>query len=138
MKGRVIGFWVTTAITAVAFGVGGAMDAMVNPQAAEIMKHLGYPLYVAQIIGVFKLVGVGVLLAPGLARAKEWAYAGMAIDLLGASASHTFSGDGPKDVVLPLVIAAIAAASWALRPSSRVMGQLFADKGAHPAPGAAT
>jgi uncharacterized membrane protein YphA (DoxX/SURF4 family) len=137
MKGKIIGYWITTGLVALAFGPGGVMDFMAGPEVAAIMSHLGYPLYMARILGVFKILGTVAVLAPGMARIKEWAYAGIAIDLIGAAASHWAVGDGPKDVLPPLVLLVVTAASWGLRPPSRVVGQLFAGPGAQPAPGAA-
>jgi hypothetical protein len=43
----------------------------------------------------------------------------MIFDLTGASASHVASGDGAFHIVTPLVLAALVAASWALRPEGR-------------------
>ena len=43
-----------------------------------------------------KLVGVVLLLAPVPARLKEWAYAGIAIDLGSALIAHVAVGDGPQ------------------------------------------
>ncbi|HEX5099918.1 MAG TPA: DoxX family protein, partial [Polyangiaceae bacterium] len=59
------------------------------------------------------------ILAPRFPRLKEWAYAGMFFDLTGAALSHAAAGDPASNVVVPLVILALAASSWALRtPSS--------------------
>ena len=51
------------------------------------MTHLGYPNYVSIILGVAKILGVVALLQPWFKTIKEWAYAGFAIDLIGATAS---------------------------------------------------
>lgn len=138
MKGKVIGYWVATGLSVLGLGVGGFFDLINAPFAQEIMKHLGYPPYLATLLGVWKMVGLAVILAPGLARAKEWAYAGFTIDLVSASYSHGMSGDGPKDFLPPFLFLAVLAASWALRPPSRVMGQIRAgSSSAAPASGAA-
>ena len=50
------------------------------------------------------------------------AYAGIAFDLTGAACSHAAVGDPAVKVIVPLVILAIAVASWALRPASRKIG----------------
>lgn len=83
------------------------------------MRELGYPDYLASILGVWKLLGVVVMLAPGLGLIKEWAYAGFAFDLTGAAASHAFIADPTAKVVTPLIIFTLVAASWWLRPESR-------------------
>jgi len=119
MKAKNIIYWITTILIAAMFVMGGIVDIGRGPQVVEGMKHLGYPLYMAVILGVWKILGALAILAPRLPVLKEWAYAGILFDLTGASASHAFSGDGAKEVATPLIILLIAMASWALRPASR-------------------
>jgi DoxX-like family len=83
------------------------------------VQHLGYPLYFATLLGVWKLLGAIVITAPGLPRVKEWAYAGFCFDLTAAAMSHAAVGDATGDIVAPLVFLALVVASWALRPESR-------------------
>jgi hypothetical protein len=83
------------------------------------MVALGYPLYFMTILGAWKVLGGAVILAPGLPRLKEWAYAGIVFDLTGAALSHAFAGDPAAKLVNPLILTGIALASWALRPTSR-------------------
>ena len=118
-KKQAIGYWVTTALVGFAFAAGGLVDLLGAPQVMCAMAHLGYPAYVASILGVWKLLGAGAIVAPGLPRVKEWAYAGMFFDLTGAAISHAVLGDGASAVLTPLVLSALVAASWALRPESR-------------------
>jgi uncharacterized membrane protein YphA (DoxX/SURF4 family) len=125
MKGKIVGYWIATVLTTLLMLPGGVMDFLNLPQAQEIMKHLGYPMYVAPMLGAWKILGTVVILAPGLPRVKEWAYAGMAIDLIGASVSHMNSGDGPGNWALPLVGVVVVAASSILRPQSRVHGSIL-------------
>jgi len=120
-KQRSIGYWAATSLAAAAFLAGGAFDLAHGAQADAAMVHLGYPVYVGTILGVWKLLGALAILAPRLPRLKEWAYAGMLFDLTGAAASHASVGDPLAEVVTPLVILAIVLASWALRPAGRVL-----------------
>ena len=122
MKMRLIACWVTTALVAFVFVAGGVMDVLQPPDVIKGITHLGYPVYFATILGVWKVLGGLVVLAPRLPRLKEWAYAGMIIDVTGAAASHAYVGDPPVNSVIPLVIAGIVMASWALRPASRTLG----------------
>jgi uncharacterized membrane protein YphA (DoxX/SURF4 family) len=85
------------------------------------MSHLGYPLYFAALLGAWKVLGALAIVAPGLPRLKEWAYAGMFFDLSGAAISHGSVGDPPARWLTPLAILAVVVASWALRPRSRVL-----------------
>jgi uncharacterized membrane protein YphA (DoxX/SURF4 family) len=120
-RAKTIGYWAATGLAALAFISGGALDAARGEQVRGIMSHLGYPLYFAAIIGIWKVLGGLAILAPRLPRLKEWAYAGMFFDLSGAALSHGSVGDPPARVITPLVILAVVAASWALRPKTRVL-----------------
>ncbi len=101
------------------FALGGSWTPIHAPPVIATVKALGCPAYVATILGVWKLLGAVTLLAPRLPRLKEWAYAGIVFDLSGAAFSHASAGDAANKVVIPLVLLAIAFASWALRPESR-------------------
>lgn len=137
MKGKVIGYWIATALTTLLMLPGGVADLINAPFAQEIMKHLGYPNYVAPMLGAWKILGTVVILAPGLTRVKEWAYAGMVFDLVGAGVSHLMTGDGPKDWMMPFVGVLFVVASSVLRPQSRVFGQIMPGGDSAPASGAA-
>jgi hypothetical protein len=119
MKAKTIGYWVATGLVAFAMGAGGAFDVLNGPDVVTLMAHLGYAPYVAPLLGFWKVFGAVVVLAPRLPRLKEWAYAGIVFDLSGAAVSHAASHDPLSNVLTPLVILAIAVASWALRPESR-------------------
>jgi hypothetical protein len=67
---------------------------------------------------VGKLVGVCVLLVPGIAKLKEWAYVAFGITILSASYSHLLSGDGLL-ALEPLVTFAALVISYLLRPPHR-------------------
>ena len=126
MKARKLGYWITTALVALVFASGGFFDLAKAPPVAATMAHLGYPAYVATILGLWKLLGTVALLAPGFPRLKEWAYAGMVFDLTGAAVSHAAAGDGAAVVATPLVVLALAIASWALRPAGRRLAAVWA------------
>jgi uncharacterized membrane protein YphA (DoxX/SURF4 family) len=119
MKAQAVGYWICTVLIALAFLSGGIADLLRPPQVLEGMTHLGYPPYFMLILGAWKVVGGIAILLPGFPLLKEWAYAGMIFDLTGASASHVASGDDVRHILVPLVLAALVVASWALRPESR-------------------
>ena len=119
-----MGYWVATALVAFAIGAGGVADVVGAPEVMEGFRKLGYPDYFATIIGVWKVGGAVVLVAPRFPLVKEWAYAGIVFDLTGASASHAFSGDPIGNIMVPLVLLALLIASWWLRPSSRRLNQV--------------
>ena len=118
-KGRVIGYWVATALVALAMGGGGVADVLRLEPVVEIITKLELPVYILTIIGVAKILGVVAVLLPGFARLKEWAYAGFSIDLIGATAAHVFVKDPIVDTITPMFVWLIVIASWWLRPDSR-------------------
>ncbi len=61
------------------------------PQAIEFITKLGYPAYFAMFIGIARILGAAGILIPGYPRITEWAYAGIAFDLIGATYSQIAS-----------------------------------------------
>jgi len=118
---RTIGYWLATGVAALAFAVPGVGNLSRVPQIAVDMAHLGYPPYFLTVLGTWKLLGAAAIVVPRFPRLKEWAYAGMIFDLTGAAISRAVSGDGVLTVIEPLLIGALVAASWALRPEGRML-----------------
>ncbi len=119
MSSKTMGYWIATGLFCAALGLGGLAYVIRVEFMAERMAELGYPLYFMTILGTAKLLGVAALLAPARPLLKEWAYAGFAFDLIGATASHAFAGDPLAETVRPAVMLGICAASYLLRPASR-------------------
>lgn len=122
MKWKAIAYWTTTAIVALALLPGGVAQLLHQRDTVAGIVLLGYPAYFATILGFWKVLGGATLLAPRLPRLKEWAYAGAVFDLTGAAASHAACGDFGAygfHLAVPLLLAGVAAVSWALRPASR-------------------
>jgi DoxX-like family len=94
-KGRVIAFWVATALFCLQIGFT-AYAQLRLPQVADAFTHLGFPAYFRVELSWAKFLGVVLLLAPVPARLKEWAYAGFAITLGSALIAHLAVGDGPE------------------------------------------
>lgn len=128
MNLKKVGYWQATAVVVFVLLTGGAASLLARPENAQGMKDLGYPVYLMTILGVWKLLGGLALLAPRLPRLKEWAYAGTFFDFTGAVCSHAAAGSDVRHIVVPAVFAAIALASWALRPPSRVLGEIIATR----------
>ena len=120
-RSKSIGFWVATIFGPASFVIGGVLNLTGSPEALAGMQHLGYPAYFAMILGFWKLAGAIAIVAPGLPRLKEWAYAGFFFDLTGAALSRAAVGDSTGDIIAPLVFLALVVASWALRPASRTL-----------------
>ena len=93
MKKTKIIYWIFTSLFAFLMLGSSIPDILSVPVAVKGMHEgLGYPLYFIPFIGVAKLLGVAAILIPGYPRIKEWAYAGLLFDLLGATYSIIASG----------------------------------------------
>jgi hypothetical protein len=89
MKKINILYWVFTGLFGAFMLFSAIPDIIIVPEAVELVSNqLGYPTYIIPFLGVAKTLGVIAILIPGLPRIKEWAYAGLFFDLLGA----TYSG----------------------------------------------
>jgi uncharacterized membrane protein YphA (DoxX/SURF4 family) len=118
---RTIAYWVTTVLVAAPAAVAGTMDVLrIQPLFSQLLQ-LGYPAYFATILGIWKVLGAVALLTPRYPRVKEWAYAGMFIDYTAAVVSYVAVGVGSaSNLSGPVMSVAFLAASWALRPPSRI------------------
>ena len=126
MKLKSISYWVVTAMLAFFIGSGGAAELAHVPGNIEGLVQLGYPAYFATIIGFWKVLGAIAILAPGLPRLKEWAYAGIFFNMTGAAATGVFTHSAAWHVIVDLALTALTVASWALRPPSRRLeGRLY-------------
>ena len=111
---------------------GAQWDLSRNDYVRDTFAHLGYPLYLLTILGVWKLLGILAIAVPGFPRLKQWAYAGMFLTYSGAFLSHLAVGDPASAWAGPLGFAAITLVSWALwpwvrrTPAPNVITRLFA------------
>ena len=116
---RTIAYWTFTLMVAFEMVAGSMWDLLEIDYVRAVLTHLGYPLYLLLILGVWKLPCAVVLLVPRFPRLKEWAYAGAFFNYSGAVFSHVSAGDGANRWAWPLVFAVLTLASWALRPPER-------------------
>jgi hypothetical protein len=114
MKTNKIIFWTTTIFLFLFEGVMPLSALLFAPSSATAgTVYLGFPAYFAFVLIAFKVFGSILLVIPRLpGRIKEWTYAGFAFNFICASVSH-FVIDGFVFVsFFPLIIFAIAIASY--------------------------
>ena len=82
-------YWICTGLIVAALGIGSVMD-LIYSSSAESVTSLGYPAYLIPFLSVARLLAITVFLLPVYKYPilREWAYAGITFDLLGAFYSH--------------------------------------------------
>ncbi|MEA9412704.1 MULTISPECIES: DoxX family protein [unclassified Flavobacterium] len=112
-------YWIATLWLALGMLSTGIVQVLKLKEEADMMAHLGYPLYFLTILGVWKILGVITILIPKLPLLKEWAYAGFVFAMSGAVFSHFASGDGAKEYFGPILLLVLTVISWYYRPTDR-------------------
>ncbi|HEY6954142.1 MAG TPA: DoxX family protein [Flavisolibacter sp.] len=115
-------YWISTAWLALGMVSTGIVQLMRSKQGqggADMINHLGYPVYMLTLLGACKILGVIVLLIPGYRVLKEWVYAGFVFMMSGAMYSHIASGDAAKDLFPSLLLVLLTLVSWYFRPLNR-------------------
>ena len=115
---RKIVYWGSTGLVSLAL-LGSLTYLTGSPEVVAGFAKAGYPQHLRIVLGIAKPVAAIVLLLPGFALLKEWAYAGVTFALVMAFISAYLTGDGVKTWSLPLVLLALLVVSYATRPASR-------------------
>jgi len=119
-------YWISTVWLATGMLATGTLqlfrakaEGAVAPPGVEGIIHLGYPVYLLTILGVWKILGVVALLIPKYPLLKEWAYAGFFFAMSGAIFSHIAVGDPIKEIIPASILLIMTVVSWHFRPASR-------------------
>lgn len=115
---RKVTYWLTTGVVAALAAFAGFSYLSGNPQAVQGFAHVGYPQQLRIILGIAKLLGAITLVAPGLPKVKEWAYAGFTFTWIAAFFAHYLAKDGPVAFV-PVILLALLFVSYTTRPPDR-------------------
>src|SRR3954470_180323 len=114
---RKIAYWTCTAIACLAL-LGSLSYLTGSAQVVAGFAKAGYPQHLRIVLGIAKPIAAIVLLLPGFALLKEWAYAGVTFALVMATISSYLSEGGAK-WILPLALLTLVAVSYFTRPPSR-------------------
>src|SRR6202165_1436207 len=115
---RKFAYWGSTVIVAVAL-LMAASYLTGSEQVVSGFAKAGYPQHLRIVLGIAKPVAALVLLLPGFALVKEWAYAGVTFALTMAFISAYSSGEPVTTRILPLVLLVLLAVSYVTRPPNR-------------------
>jgi uncharacterized membrane protein YphA (DoxX/SURF4 family) len=115
-------YWIATiwlALGMVATGAGQLIKMKAGQGGEDMITHLGYPVYLLSLLGIWKILGVVALLIPRFPLLKEWAYAGFFFVMSGAVFSHIASGDPVNELFPSLLLLILIVVSWYFRPADR-------------------
>ena len=132
MKKIKIIYWIFTSLFAFLI-LGSAIPDIFSAQVAvEGFRQIGMPAYLLPFLGIAKLLGVVAILIPGYPRIKEWAYAGLVFDLVGATWSIAASGQAVGNWAFMALPIALGIGSYVfyhkkLRASSAVRNSNITD-----------
>jgi hypothetical protein len=115
---RKIVYWSSTALVA-AMLLMSLSYLTGSEQVVSGFTRSGYPQHLRIVLGIAKPAAAIVLLLPGLALVKEWAYAGAAYALGMAFIAARSIGEGVQVWAMPLALLALLIVSWLTRPASR-------------------
>jgi hypothetical protein len=115
---RKVVYWAATALACLAL-FGSLSYLTGSPQVVEGFAKAGYPQHLRIVLGIAKPAAAIVLLLPGFALLKEWAYAGVTFALVMATISNYQSNGGVKGAALPVLLLVLVAVSYFMRPASR-------------------
>lgn len=106
-------FWIFTTLFGGFMLFSAIPDIMVVPDAITFVSGtLGYPEYIIPFLGVAKTLGVIAIVIPGFPRITEWAYAGLFIDLIGATYSNIMVDGFQPGMLFMVVVIGIGALSY--------------------------
>lgn len=112
-------YWIATAWLSLGMLSTGIVQLIREKNESDMFHRLGYPTYLMLILGVLKILGVGVILLPRLPLLKEWAYAGFCFAMTGALLSHLVVQDPAKELFGPALLLLLTFVSWYYRPDNR-------------------
>lgn len=108
---RRLRYWIPTGILAALILMSGVFNVTHQPNVVQSLQHLGYPVYLATLLGLWKvLAALALVFGSRWPRLKEWAFAGLFFDLSGAIVAHVAVRDpialsAPAAVLLGLTAA---------------------------------
>ncbi|MGC1241003.1 MAG: DoxX family protein [Chryseosolibacter sp.] len=121
-------YWISTLWLSLGMVSTGIVQLFRMKAETDFILALGYPAYFLTILGIWKLLGVVVLLVPGFSLIKEWAYAGFFFAMSGAIFSHIASGSSIGEIAPSLLLLTLTVISWCFRPADRKVSSVLTVK----------
>ena len=115
-------YWIATiwlALGMLSTGIVQLLKEKDGQGGADMITHLGYPVYLLTFLGILKILGAIAVIIPKFPLLKEWAYAGFFFIMTGAIFSHIASGDPVNEILPALLLLILIVVSWYFRPAGR-------------------
>lgn len=112
-------YWIATVWLALGMLSSAIVQLLKVKEAVESIIHLGYPSYLLTVLGIWKILGVIVILIPKFPLLKEWAYAGFFFVLSGALFSHIVMKAPLNEIFPSVLLLTLTILSWYFRPADR-------------------
>lgn len=105
MKRLNILYWTSTILFSLFMGMTGVQNVMMTQGSIDLITtDLGYPQYIIPFLGWAKIFGVIGILVPAVPpRLREWCYAGLFFDFIGAVYSGV-ADNGFDPIMLTLLV----------------------------------
>lgn len=97
MKQIKLFYWIATGLMALSLILLSLMAILMPQEVTKMFTHLGYTDKLLPLIISARLLAVITVLQPKFPKLKEWAYAGLVFELIGAIYSHIRAGDNAAE-----------------------------------------
>ncbi|MGE5833315.1 MAG: DoxX family protein [Acidobacteriota bacterium] len=115
---RKVVYWASTGIVALMLLM--ALSYLTgSEQVVSGFTKSGYPQHLRIVLGIAKPAAAIVLLLPGVALLKEWAYAGATFTWIMAFIAAYSAGEPVQIWAIPLALVTLLVVSYVTRPASR-------------------
>lgn len=122
-------YWVSTGLLALLMTFSASMYFLNHDAIVEAFTGLGFPTWLIYPLATAKLLAVIAILSRRSAMLLEWAYAGMAFDVLLAAGAHLSVGDGQHvAAVVGIVLVATSYVSGGLLHGNAAFPRPSADR----------
>lgn len=112
-------YWISTIWLSLGMLSTGTVQLLKMDDEVDNITRLGYPVYFLTLLGIWKILGVVVVLIPKFPLLKEWAYAGFFFAMSGATFSRIASGNSINEIAPALLLIILTVISWYFRPVDR-------------------
>ncbi len=107
-------YWTLTILFSLLLLMDGIGGITKQQAGQDVLRHLGYPIYLMVITGAAKIAAAFALIQTKYKTLKEWAFAGITFNFLGAFFSRVYMGDSLWETAFPLIFLAIMVITYIL------------------------